>query len=201
VRLPAVVVGSGPLGADGRNVIVSTATARKHSWRASGNVVLLDMSRPPTAAETERADAVLLRHGIPGNLYIERGFQSDRGVALLALLAAATVVALGASTVATGLAAADGRPDLATLAAVGASPRVRRVLAMCQAATIAFLGSALGVLAGLVPATAVINARTDFPLVIPWPVLALTVAAVPTVIALLAGVFTRSRLPLERRIA
>ncbi|HZG96626.1 MAG TPA: FtsX-like permease family protein, partial [Mycobacteriales bacterium] len=202
VRLPAIVVGSG-VGLENGNVIVSRQTAEKNGWRTAPRSWLLDLSRTPTAAERDRAEAVLLRedHQWDNGLYIERGFRSDRGIALLALLGAAALVALGASVIATGLAAADGRPDLATLSAVGASPRVRRVLAMSQAATIAFLGSVLGVLAGLVPAIAVINARTDFPLVIPWATLTLVVVAIPTVIAALAGIFTRSRLPLERRLA
>jgi putative ABC transport system permease protein len=200
--VPAVVVGAG-LPTAGANVLVSADTARKAGWHSESNAVLLDLTRKPTSAELDRVAAALRAHNLPDErmLYIEKGFRSELGIALIALLGAAALVALGASVIATGLAAADGRPDLATLAAVGASPRVRRVLAMSQAATIAFLGSVLGVLAGLVPAIAIINARVEFPLVIPWPTLALTVVAIPTVIAALAGIFTRSRLPLERRLA
>jgi putative ABC transport system permease protein len=202
VRLPAVVVGRG-LPMAGANVIVSPATAEKAGWESQANSVLLDLTRKPTAAELDRVAAVLRANALPDQhmLYVEKGFRSDLGVALVALLGAAALVALGASVIATGLAAADGRPDLATLAAVGASPRVRRVLAMSQAATISFIGSVLGVLAGLVPAVAIINARVDFPLVIPWGTLALVVVAIPMIIAALAGIFTRSRLPLERRLA
>lgn len=54
--------------------------------------------------------------------------------------------------------AADGRADLSTLAAVGASPRVRRALSMSQSAVIAGIGSLLGAAAGLGGAIAVLAA-------------------------------------------
>ncbi|MEO6714164.1 MAG: FtsX-like permease family protein, partial [Mycobacteriales bacterium] len=196
--LPAVVVGARERG---DNVIVSAATATRLGLQTTTHAVLIDTHRAPTTDEQDRAEAVLLQRRLSGSVYVERGFHSDRGIALIALVSAAVLIALGASVIATGLSAADGRPDLATLAAVGASPSVRRFLAMSQAATIAFLGSVLGVLAGLVPSVAIINARTEFPVVIPWALLAVLVVAVPALIALFAGVFTRSRLPLDRRLA
>lgn len=203
VRLPAVAVNApeaswGPLA----RAVISPATATRHGLPTqSGNTVLFDTTRVPTEKEVDAAVEELSRFQDHAELQVERGFESDTGLALIILLAVSGAVTLGASVIATGLAAADGRPDLATLAAVGASPRVRRLLSMSQAATVALLGSILGVIAGLVPAVAVINARDDWPLVIPWPTLAAAVVAVPTVIALLAGLFTRSRLPLERRLA
>lgn len=59
---------------------------------------------------------------------------------------------LGASGIASGLAAAEGRADLSTLAAVGASPGLRRRLAASQAVVTGGLGTLLGTAAGLVPA-------------------------------------------------
>lgn len=56
------------------------------------------------------------------------------------------------------LAAADGRADLSTLAAVGASPGVRRLLAGSQSLVTAGLGTLLGTVAGLVPAVGLIRA-------------------------------------------
>ncbi|HEV2890946.1 MAG TPA: FtsX-like permease family protein, partial [Frankiaceae bacterium] len=98
-------------------------------------------------------------------------------------------------------AAADSRPDLSTLAAVGAAPRVRRRLAMAQAATVAALGSALGILAGLVPSLAIVMARAEFEVAMPWSTLAAVAVGVPLLAALLLGAVTRSRLPMERRLA
>ena len=138
---------------------------------------------------------------------------SGFGFGLLALLLGSAVIVLGASGIATGLAAADGRADLATLAAVGASPRTRRSLAGFQSAVTAVLGTVLGVIAGLVPAVAMVGAANAqarangnpignaYPLVLPWTNLAVTLLVVPLLAAGAAVLLTRSRLPMVRRLA
>ena len=76
---------------------------------------------------------------------VERGpFEGDT-LFLTVLAIVAGVITLGAAAIATGLAAADSRADLGTLAAVGASPGVRRALSLSQSGVIAGLGSLLGV--------------------------------------------------------
>ncbi|MFC3505093.1 FtsX-like permease family protein [Micromonospora krabiensis] len=128
----------------------------------------------------------------------------------LLLAAAAGLITVGAAGIATGLAAAEGRADLSTLAAVGASPGVRRMLSLCQAGVIAGLGSALGIVAGLGTAALVLFStnrqyadswpvQEPYPLVVPWTALGV-LALVPLVTMLGAGLFTRSRLPVERRL-
>ncbi|MCM0677688.1 ABC transporter permease, partial [Micromonospora phytophila] len=130
--------------------------------------------------------------------------------ALLLLAAASGVITLGAAGTATGLAAAEGRADLSTLAAVGAGPGLRRLLSLCQAGVIAVLGSALGIVAGLGSALIILTAvnrryagtwpiQEPYPLVVPWATLGVLVV-VPLVAMLGAGLFTRSRLPVERRL-
>jgi putative ABC transport system permease protein len=107
--------------------------------------------------------------------------------------------------------AADGRADLSTLAAVGASPRPRRGPSVSQAGVIAGLGSVLGSLAGIGAAVAVIVGnnqayrRHEWPGLpvepaLPWPTPGVVLVAVPLVAILGAGLFTRSRLPVERRL-
>ncbi|MGS2614652.1 FtsX-like permease family protein [Micromonospora sp. LZ34] len=142
---------------------------------------------------------------------IERGREESAARPLLLLLAAASgVITVGAAGIATGLAAAEGRADLSTLAAVGAGPGVRRLLSLCQAGVIAVLGSALGILAGLGTALIILTATNrryaaswpvsePYPVVVPWTVLGVLVL-VPLVAMLGAGLFTRSRLPVERRL-
>jgi putative ABC transport system permease protein len=123
----------------------------------------------------------------------------------------AGVITLGAAATATGLAAADGRADLSTLAAVGAAPRVRRGLSLSQSGVIAGLGSLLGALAGLGGAIAVLfalnrgyadmwPAPTPYPVTVPWINLGVALLLVPVVAMLGAGLLTRSRLPIERRL-
>jgi putative ABC transport system permease protein len=98
---------------------------------------------------------------------------------LTILAIVAGVVTLAAAALATGLAAADGRADLAALAALGTSPRMRRALSLSQAGVIAGLGSIIGTLAGLGTAIAVLitlnQATADAwplqqprPIIVPW---------------------------------
>ena len=121
------------------------------------------------------------------------------------------VITLGAAAIATGLAAAEGRADLSTLAAVGASPRVRRALSLSQSGVIAGLGSLLGVIAGLGAATAVLfalnrayadlwPAPAPYPIAVPWLNLGVALLVVPLIAMLGAGLLTPSRLPIERRL-
>ncbi|MEV5827528.1 FtsX-like permease family protein [Spirillospora sp. NPDC052242] len=164
-----------------------------------------------TEAEAERVEEVL--HGFDGYdggwVYVERGFDRGDDTLLLLLAAVAAVLTLGGALIATGLSAADARPDLAVLAAVGARPRTRRLLAAGQAAYIAVLGCWLGIAAGLVPGLAAARVLTEgepeeggpvrgpfFDL--PWTVLLLIGVAVPLLVAVVAGLCTRSRLPMTR---
>ncbi|MFI6520201.1 FtsX-like permease family protein [Spirillospora sp. NPDC050679] len=151
-------------------------------------------------------------------VYVERGFTSSNTVPLLLMALAGGVLALGGSLIATGLSAADSRADLATLAAIGARPRTRRLLMMGQAGFIAVLGCWLGIAAGMVPGIAVARPLTDpangLPpgekppgpahgviVDVPWTLLGVIGIAVPLAAVLAAGLFTRSRLPLARRAA
>lgn len=171
---------------------------------------VVDTTGPPTAAQRQRLAADLPRLG-PLQIQVEQDEPaSDRRPLLLLLAVGSGVITLGAAGVATGLAAAEGRRDLSTLAAVGASPRVRRVLSLCQAGVIAVLGSVLGIVAGLGSALIIlasVNRRyaaawpveTPYPVVVPWLTLGVLVV-VPLVAMLGAGLLTRSRLPVERRL-
>ncbi|MGC5029592.1 FtsX-like permease family protein [Micromonospora sp. DT229] len=148
-----------------------------------------------------------------GSFSVETRDDSRHGgtVRMLLLLAGVSaVVTVGAAGIATGLAAAEGRADLSTLAAVGASPGVRRLLSLCQAGVIAVLGSLLGIIAGLGAALIILfftnrqyaqawPIEPPYPFVVPWLTLGVLVV-VPLVAMLGAALFTRSRLPVERRL-
>ena len=71
--------------------------------------------------------------------------------------------ALLATVLVTALALGDARPELATMAAVGASPRVRRRFAMWAAIVVAAVGSVLGALAGIAPAWAALRSADILP--------------------------------------
>lgn len=161
---------------------------------------VLETTNAPTADQEDRLTE-LSAGGTVFAFDVERGYTSPAGPILLSLLGASVVVVLGATAISTGLAAADGRADVSTLAAVGAAPRTRRLLAMSQAAVVAFLGAVLGALAGFVPAAALVQTLGDWPLTIPWLVVGAILVVVPLIAAAFAGLFTRSRLPMLRRTA
>ncbi|GAA4562315.1 hypothetical protein GCM10023176_03230 [Micromonospora coerulea] len=163
---------------------------------------------PPTPAAQDRLTADLAPLAELQVQVAWAGPASDRRPLLLLLAAGSGLITLGAAGVATGLAAAEGRRDLSILAAVGASPGVRRVLSLCQAGVIAVLGSVLGIVAGLGSAVIIlasVNRRyaaawpveTPYPVVVPWSTLGVLVV-VPLLAMLGAGLVTRSRLPVER---
>jgi putative ABC transport system permease protein len=180
------------------NGIMSAATAARLHVAAQPWGYLLHTTRLPTQAEEDRTRADLATWS--ANLAVERGFHEQRwNYGLLALAGAAALITLGATAVSTALSAADSRPDLVTLAAVGAGPRLRRRFAAHQAATVAVLGTALGALAGLIPAYGVIRAHGGMPFAVPWQTIGFVVIGVPLLAALVTGSLTRSRLPSERR--
>jgi putative ABC transport system permease protein len=191
--------------------MMTTQTARSLGLGSVASVALATTSRIPTAAEEDRLRAALGSElGKELGMYVERGPQAGTP-GLLALAIVAGVITLGAAAIATGLAAADGRADLSTLAAVGASPQVRRALSLSQSGVIAGLGSLLGAIAGLGASTAVLfalnqgyadrwPAPTPYQITVPWLNVGVALLVVPLVAMGGAGLLTRSRLPIERRL-
>lgn len=180
--------------------LMSRAKAQELGLTVEASEMLFSTSRMPTKEEVAQATAALEDRGFLLHLQVERGFESSLRLILLALVGASAIITLGSSGIATGLALADGRADQTTLGAIGASPRIRRLLAASQAGTISWLGSGLGILAGLVPGIAVVWAQQQLRIVIPWVGLTLILVAVPVLAMLAALLFTRSRLALARRI-
>ena len=193
--------------------VVSPGTLSRFGVNYTPMDLLFDTTRMPTSQEEQHADNLVGAAGIQQRFYVERGYQSQTWVGLLALAAVAGAVMLGAAAVATGLAITDAQADLETLAAIGARPRVRRLLAGSQAAVTAGLGAVLGVAFGLLPAIGIIEAgaqqiaanptnllnaqQTQF--APPWLYLGAVVVALPVLAALGAAGFTRSRIEMRRR--
>ena len=191
--------------------MMTRQTARSLGLGSVASIALATTSRVPTVAEEDRLRAALgsqLSKGL--GMYVERGPRAGTA-GLLVLAIVAGLITLGAAAISTGLAAADGRADLSTLAAVGASPRVRRALSLSQSGVIAGLGSLLGAIAGLGAAAAVLfalnrayadlwPAPTPYQIAVPWLNLGVALLVVPLVAMLGAGLLTRSRLPIERRL-
>ena len=71
---------------------------------------------------------------------------------------------------------------------------------MAQAGTVGLLGVGLGVVLGGIVGAAMLGADMERPLILPWSTLAQIVIGIPLLGVLIAGIFTRSRLPMVRRI-
>ncbi|MGQ5260179.1 FtsX-like permease family protein [Micromonospora sp. ZYX-F-536] len=191
-------------------MLLSPSAARQLGLRWSTTGWVIGTPAPPDQDRQERFTTALRSAG-PLSVIVEQGAAPrDVSPLLLLLAAAAGLITVGSAGIATALAAAEGRAELSTLAAVGAAPAVRRLLAICQAGVIAGLGSVLGIVAGLGTAAIVlfsVNRRyatswplsEPYPFLMPWPVLGVLVL-VPMVAMLGAGLFTRARLPIERRL-
>ncbi|QMU75227.1 FtsX-like permease family protein [Streptacidiphilus sp. PB12-B1b] len=210
VQLPAEVVTGKPAAV---TALLSPSAAASAGLRTAA---LGSVWAPPqvmSSADQQRLNAALGKVAPSYSLSVERGYQSNSSAIAIGLAIAASVVAIGAAAIATGLAAADSQADLATLAAVGAAPRIRRVLSGFQCAVIAAMGALLGSAAGLVPAWALWHYENSpgqgadptgpvsAPLVMPWTTLAAIVVGLPLLAWLLAAGCTRSRMVLSRRTA
>ncbi|WP_092541478.1 ABC transporter permease [Actinoplanes derwentensis] len=188
--------------------VMSRAAAEKAGFDVAAIGLVAATTAPPSTGTIDGLNAALSAAGSRSPV-VEAGPTVEEGPMLYLLAAASALITLGAAAVATGLAAADGRADLSTLAAVGASPGIRRLLSISQSGVIAGLGSLLGILAGVGSGFAVLTATnlsrttewpapTPYPLSVPWLNL-LLILMVPLVAMLGAGLLTRARLPIERR--
>ncbi|MCR6033014.1 FtsX-like permease family protein [Nocardioides sp. zg-579] len=151
------------------------------------------------------------------DLYVERGFAADDDTWILMVVLGALggLLMLGGTLTATSLALSDARPDLATLAAVGAAPRTRRAVAAAYALVVGLVGAVLGAVVGAVPGVAAAypltsnewsgygpggDALPDHFLAVPWLLVAVIVVGLPLLSAGLVALTSRSRLPLAARL-
>ncbi|GAB2452656.1 ABC transporter permease [Xylanimonas ulmi] len=142
-----------------------------------------------------------------------RELGAPQWLSTLIIAGSAGLLALAAAWIATALAATESRPDLATLAAVGAKPSTRKRLVAAQAGTIAGIGALVGAASGVALGAAFVlferyrDARgfggpdPTWSVVVPWPVLAGLVVGLPLLAVTAAWLVTRSRLVLTHRTA
>lgn len=182
--LPAVVISPSHLAALDADTHVDTVLITPGSGTTQGDI---------DSAARIAADA-------GGSIQVEDGPEAlDRRVYLLISGIAGLVTLVGVA-ITIALSAAEGRADLATMAAVGAPPRRRRAIVAAQALFVASLGVVAGVLFGSCFAYA---ARSTFgapEFTIPWSSLGATLVLVPLLAMVVAALCTPSRFPLQRRI-
>ncbi|MFB9468869.1 FtsX-like permease family protein [Nonomuraea salmonea] len=135
---------------------------------------------------------------------MEDGYRHLPSTGLGGWLVGALVLVVGGTLAATGLAAADMRPERSTMMAIGAPPRTLRMVVAWQALYIAGLGALIGLAAGGVTGVALSRPMTSqgsgdpATLALPWPFLAAVVVGLP-LLATLVALLTRTRLSLAPR--
>jgi putative ABC transport system permease protein len=207
----APAVYENPQGIPNPGIVISPALAQRMGAATGGTESLvINLSSHITANQLYAATQALNGFGLQGGLTVESGYNSHLGLANLAVLAVALLLAIGAAAIATGLALADGRADQETLTAVGGSPWTRRWLAGSTALVITGLGIVIGVPLGFVISEGLVRvsnlglaspgpgAQKVF--VVPWLNLGVLVIAVPVLTALGAMALARSKAPRVRRI-
>ena len=177
-----------------------------------------------TAKQQEVINEGLAAVSPDSGLYVERGYQPPDATVIIqiVLVVLGAVLMLGGTLTATFLALSDARPDLATLSAVGASPRTRRGVASAYAVVVGGVGAVLGAAVGFIPGIAVTWPLTSTQgnscvvegagscsatgsgtgpfLDVPWLMVLSLVVVLPVVTALVVGLFARSRLPMVARL-
>jgi putative ABC transport system permease protein len=178
------------------SAIASPALVRRAGWTARVDQVLVTYG---ATAQRDDIDSALAVAGDTAAAYVDDDEAPVRNAILLVVALIAGLVTLLGVAISVALSAAEGRADLATLAAVGAPPRRRRALVATQALFVGGLGGLLGTALGtFVACTA--RATTGSPdFVVPWWNLAAVGVGAPLVAALVAAACTRGRLPLVRR--
>jgi putative ABC transport system permease protein len=211
VTLPATEIGAsggGPLPVPATVVVPPALVDRLPTPVATTALLVGGPDAPVTEAEEAALREAITAITPDSSVHVERGWWDPLWVARLLLVVVGGVLVLVATLTATGLAMADARPDLATLAAVGAAPSTRRRMAMAAAAVIGGTGALLGLLVGLAPGIAVAYPLTSndygngaHPLVVvPWEILGAVGVAVPLLAVVVTGFAVRSRLPMATRI-
>jgi putative ABC transport system permease protein len=208
VRVPALEVLHGAVPGP---VLVGPAALRSGSPLAGlvgpgDTIVVVDPGTPdspdaPTAGD--RLQLGLLKAGLAGSVINTPDTSQDLGPVVATVGAVVTaLLALLAGLMVTGLALADGRADMQTLAAVGGPPRLRRRIAASSAAYVTVLGCVTGAVSGLVAARVLVPlfVRSTGDLFrVPWLMIAFVVLAVPLLTAAVAFATTRSTVELTRR--
>jgi len=215
VSVPGTFIRAGANSAPATSVSSPEAVA---GLDARPTVVGLYLGGRPLTGQQEQDLTESLTATTPSvSVWVERGPETDQQTLLVygILFGLGAVLMLGGTLTATFLALSDARPDLATLAAVGAEPRARRSVAASYALVVGLVGSALGAGLGLVPGIA-----ASFPLTgntwatedmqgnplpthyldIPWLLIVALVLALPLVTAAVVWLSARSRLPMVARL-
>jgi putative ABC transport system permease protein len=179
------------------SAFISAKAAKERGWTSGAEVVAVRFAPTATQDAIDKAIATGEDHGL--QVFNAFDVKETVNIVNLALAGGAGLVTLLGVAVTVALSAAEGRSDLATLAAIGAQPRRRRTLAGAQALVLSGVGTGLGLVLGGVLGFAAAPLAGDLSFAVPWSNLAVTVLGVPVLAMAVAMLVTRSRLPMVRR--
>jgi putative ABC transport system permease protein len=175
-------------------VWLSTATAE----RLGAKVVPSYSAWAQVDHDVTRADLDTLRlHGIEAFAEVPSA-DPDRRVYVAGALGALALTALVVGLV-VALAASDSRGDAATLAAVGAPPRLRRAVAAGHALFVGGLGGGLGIALGALGGATLLQVIAVPGTPVPWAGLGVLLLGVPLTCAVVGWLVAPTRLALTRR--
>lgn len=123
------------------------------------------------------------------------------GLLTFAIIGGAVLVTVLAIGVVVSLAAAEGRDDAATLAAVGAPPGRRRVMGAAHGLFVGVLGGGLGLVVGTATGASLLQIVGTPGVPVPWLTLVVIAVSVPLLAAAVGWTVTPSRVDMVRRIA
>ncbi|WP_311255868.1 FtsX-like permease family protein [Microbacterium sp. ARD32] len=183
------------------SALISERTAQRLDILTDSLTLVGVFEQPADQQLVERINASA---GFEAGLYVraEQGPPSPM-VGILLLLAATGILMLGTSAIVLGLARIDGAADDATLAAVGATPALRRGISFWQGLIIALLGSVTGAAIGLLPVWGIVPAEQGYyrPESIPWWAIATIAVGLPLLVAAVNALTSRRRPVVTRRTA
>ncbi|WP_345215024.1 ABC transporter permease [Georgenia halophila] len=190
------------------SVILPPAAAAELGMESKVVGMILVPDEPASDADVAAARAAAESVSGDIDVAVESSPVVETSIDMLVLLAGATLLGVVATWISVGLAAAESRSDLATLAAIGASPAMRRWVAGGQAAVLAVTGVLLGVATGIVMGAVFVDFSAGssgidprFGVSVPWLLLGATIIVIPALAVLGAMAAAPSRLPLVRRLA
>lgn len=200
VELPAYLASRAPVHHDYFGMVpttfVSEETAARLGWQTYSTTGVVAF--PATATEDDIAALQAAADDAGVDAFVEN--TTDKAANLPFLLAVlAGLIALLGSGMVVALSAADGRSDLATLAALGAQPWRRRTIVGAQAFVVSGLGAAAGVVLGCGVGFAAVPVSGGAGFAVPWEPALLTGVAVPLVAVVVAMAVTPGRLPMIQR--
>ncbi|MGA7204457.1 MAG: hypothetical protein WBX27_07500 [Specibacter sp.] len=180
--------------------VVSKETAAALKMPVSDQLLLVTAPQKLSQAETDKVRAAMTPLlGQFNGFQFEYGPNNAVGLILWLIVAGGALITLSAAGITAGLALADGRSDHATLASVGADPKLPKALSGSQTLMTAMLGTVLGLFAGAVPTVVVLSFQRGMPIVLPWLQMGAMLILVPLVGGGAAWLLTKGKLPMTRR--